>query len=44
VLSRHYGEEVVRMSVRIAPRHFGAIRKMGGVIRRVPQTLPAENP
>jgi GTP-binding protein HflX len=43
VLSRDYGEEVVRMSARIAPRHFGAIRKMGGVIRRIRQGLPAEN-
>jgi hypothetical protein len=36
VLARDYGEEVVRMSVRVAPRHFGAIRKMGGVIQRTP--------
>ena len=35
VLERHYGEETVRMTVRVAPRHFGAIRKMGGAIRRV---------
>jgi GTP-binding protein HflX len=39
VLERDYGEEIVRMTVRIAPRHFGVMRKMGGVIERVRQTV-----
>jgi len=34
VLSREYGEEIVRMSVRVAPRHLGAIRRMGGEVAR----------
>jgi GTP-binding protein HflX len=42
VLSRDYGAAAVRMTARIAPRHFGVIRKMGGIIRRLRQRLPAE--
>ena len=34
VLSRNYGEDVVRMSVRVSPRHLGAIRRMGGALLR----------
>ena len=30
VLSKHYDNETVRMEVRIAPRHFGIVRKLGG--------------
>jgi GTP-binding protein HflX len=34
VLTRDYGEEAVRMTLRVAPRHFGAIRRMGGTVLR----------
>jgi len=30
VLSKKYDNETVRMEVRIAPRHFGIVRKLGG--------------
>ena len=33
-LTREYGAEVVRMSVKISPRHLGTIRKLGGNVRR----------
>jgi len=34
LISREYGEQVVKMLVRIAPRHFGTIRKLDGRMER----------
>ena len=34
ILSRDYSAERVRMCVRVAPRHLGTVRKMGGRVRR----------
>ena len=44
VVSRNYGATVVRMGVRMAPRHLGTVRKMGGRILRDRHEEEAEQP